>query len=66
MLRKDAIYMLNEDVDSKPPVTDVIRKQIKNYRGSLYGSVRLATGRVLGSDAREIVLKKIKGEAQNK
>jgi len=60
MLRKDTVYMLNQDTDSKVPKTATIKKQANRFRGRLSGSVRLATGRVWGSDAREILLNRRK------
>jgi hypothetical protein len=55
MLRKDTIYMLSQDTDSKVPKTAVIKMQAEKFRGRISGSVRLATGRVWGSDALEIL-----------
>ena len=66
MLRKDTIYMLSQDTDSKVPTTEVIKAQAKRFEGRLAGSVRLATGRVLGSDWREIIEGKSKNEAPQK
>ena len=55
MLRKDTIYMLSQNTDSSVPKTAVIQKQAKDFKGRIAGSVRLATGRVWGSDAHEIL-----------
>jgi hypothetical protein len=55
MLRKDTVYLLSQDTDSKVPKTAVIKEQVGLFKRRIAGSVRLSTGRVLGSDAHEII-----------
>ena len=53
MLRNDAIYLVDKDLDSRVPTTETIKDQVINHTDYVYGSVRLATGRVIGSDYRK-------------
>ena len=50
MLRNDTIYLLDKDQDLRVPTTDVAKKQIAMRKGRIYGSVRLALGKVVGRD----------------
>jgi len=52
VLRNDTIYLLNQNQDSSVPTTEVIQKQVDKRVGYVYGSVRLATGRVVGSNKK--------------
>ena len=58
MLRNDAIYLIDKDQDSHVPTTDMISSQVGKHVGYVYGSVRLATGRVIGSDNKKPKSKK--------
>ena len=53
MLRNDAIYLIDKDQDSHVPNTETIGRQVGKHIGYVYGSVRLATGRVIGSDNKK-------------
>ena len=53
VLRNDTIYLLSQNQDSSVPSTAKIQKQVEKRVGHVYGSVRLATGRVVGSDSNK-------------
>lgn len=50
MLRKDTLHMIKMNWEPKVPTTDEIRKQVARKQGHLAGSVRMALGKVIGSD----------------
>lgn len=60
MLRKDTIYVSKKHWEPKVPTTKVIQAQVSGKR--LAGSIRLASGKVIGADEEDRETRKKKAK----